>query len=81
MWWLSIDEKMKWSPGADKKLIKNDLVTIRMMEDGVLEAHDDVSLINDRYNRHYVGQIVGGNRIIGLKGDNTSSLFLCDEME
>jgi hypothetical protein len=53
-WWLSMDEKEKWSPRADEKLMKKFRFTIRMVEDVELEAYDDVSLINDRYDRPHV---------------------------
>ena len=49
-----MDEKEKWSPRADEKLMKKFRFTIRMVEDVELEAYDDVSLINDRYDRPHV---------------------------
>ena len=79
-WLLSMDEKKKWNPGADEKFMKKFWFAIRMVEDGALEAYDDVSL-HDRYDRNHVVQNVGGNEIIDVNGDITSSSFLNDEME
>ena len=60
---------------------KKKLFAIRMVTDGALEAYDHVSLIDDMYDRNHLGQIFGGNEIIGVKEDVPSILFLCDEME
>jgi len=46
---------------------------MRMVEDGTLEAYDDVCLTNDSYPVHNVVRMVNGTDIVGVKGDLASS--------
>ena len=46
-----------------------------MVEDGALEAFEDVSLNNETYARNFVVRMVGGDDIIGVKGVAQSSLL------
>ena len=50
-------------------------LAVRMVEDGALEAFEDVSLNNETYARNFVLRMVSGDDIIGVKGVVQSSLL------
>ena len=73
-WWFSSENK-KWCLDMDKTQPKKYRFAVRMVEDGTLEAYDEVCLTNDSYPVHNVVRMVDGTDIVGMKGDLASSIF------
>ncbi len=66
--WYMSTEKKKWSPIMDGQLKSKYRFAVRMVEDGTLEAFEDVRLTDDTYDLHHVIKMVTGKDIIGVKG-------------
>ena len=48
---------------------------VRMVEDGILEAFEDVRLSDDTYDTCHVIRMITGKDIIGVKGKFRSSMM------
>ncbi len=46
---------------------------VRMVEDGAIEAFDDVSLNNETYPKKFVLRMISGNDVMDVKGVALSS--------
>ena len=68
-------EKKVLSPTMNINVKKKYHLAVRMVEDGALEAFEDVSLNNETYERNFVLCMVSGDDIIGVKGVAQSSLL------
>ena len=51
---------------------------IRMVEDGALEAYEDVNLNHDTYPKTDVCKMINGNDVVGVKGKLASSVLNYD---
>ena len=60
-------EKKVWSPAMDINAKKKFCLAVRMVEDGALEAFEDVSLNNETYARNFVLCMVSGDDVVGVK--------------
>ena len=49
--------------------------TVRMVEDGILEAFEDVRLSDDTYDICHIIRMTTGKDIIGVKGKFRSSMM------
>jgi len=71
-WWMSRDKKL-WSLTMDPNIKNKYRLAVRMVEDGAIEAFDDVSLNNETYPKKIVLRMISGNDVMDVKGVALSS--------
>ncbi len=65
----------RWSATVDSKEKAKYRFAIRMVEDGALEAYEDVNLNNDTFPKSNVFKMINGNDVVGVKGKLGSSVL------
>jgi hypothetical protein len=79
MKWYMSSYKKKWGPIMDGQLKSKYHFTVRMVEDGILEAFEDVRLSDYTYDICHVIRMITGKDVTGVEG-KFFSLMMDDDI-